>query len=142
MLKINRDNYEAFIMDYMEGNLSPSQEDEFLKFMDANPDIKEEMLEWEEVKINPPRDIYFQKKEILKKTNTIFPDESPFEEHCIAKLEGDLTKNEALLFDKYIKKEPERAQTFKLYSKTKLTPNYSIFFSEKEKSTQAKDRVH
>ncbi|MGM0497904.1 MAG: hypothetical protein ACQESJ_08305, partial [Bacteroidota bacterium] len=133
MWKINRHNYEAFIIDYMEGNLSSSRKEEFLQFMAANPDLKEEFESWEEVKINPTQNISFPEKNTLKKNNAIFPDESPFEELCIAKLEGDLTKNETILFDQYIKEEQEKAKTYKLYTQTKLTPDNSVTYPEKEK---------
>jgi len=133
MTKITRHNYEAYFIDYMEGTLSPSQKDKFIAFLESNPDLKEELQSWEEVKINPDKTIQFSEKNTLKKAHSIFPEEPPFEELCIAKAEGDLTENEASFFDQQIKEEPEKAKLYNLYNKIKLSPDESIIFTEKEK---------
>src|SRR6056297_2487994 len=114
MTKITRHNYEAYFIDYMEGTLSPSQKDKFIAFLESNPDLKEELQSWEEVKINPDKTIQFSEKNTLKKAHSIFPEEPPFEELCIAKAEGDLTENEASFFDQQIKEEPEKTKLYNL----------------------------
>jgi len=43
MEKINRHNYEAFFLDFAEGNLSPDQIRELEAFLDANPDLRDEL---------------------------------------------------------------------------------------------------
>jgi len=141
MAIITRHNYEAFFIDYIEGNLNFSRKKEFYSFLESNPDIKEELQSWEEVKINPEKNIEFPEKNTLKKTHSVFPKESPFEELCIAKTEGDLTIKEASLFDQYIKEEPEKAKLYNLYKKTKLTPDKSIVFPEKEKLKVQKSKL-
>ena len=140
MAKITRHNYEAFFIDYLEGNLTSSKKNELMSFLDSNPDIKEELQSWEEVKIIPDTNIQFAEKNTLKKDHSPFPEESPFEELCIAKAEGDLTKSEAALFDQYIKDEPEKAKIYNHYTKTKLTPDESIVFPEKEKLKAQKEK--
>lgn len=141
MAKINRHNYESFFIDYIEGNLSVSKRNEFLAFLESNPDIKEELQAWEEVKINPDTNVFFPEKHALKKSKSILSEESPFEELCIAKMEGDLTDNESSLFDQYIREEPEKAKIYNLYSKTKLAPDKSIIFPEKEKLKASNNKL-
>ena len=47
-MKITRDNYESFFIDYIEGNLHESMIDQFLDFLNQNPDLKEELHLFEE----------------------------------------------------------------------------------------------
>ena len=42
-MKINRNNYEAFFIDYLEGNLDEKMVDDFIEFLQQNPDLKEEL---------------------------------------------------------------------------------------------------
>ncbi|MBC8005772.1 MAG: hypothetical protein H7X84_09885, partial [Verrucomicrobia bacterium] len=47
--KITRDNYEAFFLDYLEGNLEETLIDQFLDFLEKNPDLKEELHLFENI---------------------------------------------------------------------------------------------
>ena len=42
-MKINRNNYEVFFMDYLDGNLDESVVNDFIEFLQKNPDLKEEL---------------------------------------------------------------------------------------------------
>ena len=50
-MKITRDNYESFFIDYIEGNLPENMIDQFLDFLNQNPDLKEELHLFEEVNL-------------------------------------------------------------------------------------------
>jgi len=39
-MRITQDNYEQYFLDHAEGNLSPEMERELADFLDANPDLK------------------------------------------------------------------------------------------------------
>ena len=52
MKKINTHNYEAYFLDYTEGNLNESQIRELKKFLNVNPKLKEELHDFQ-----PPLDI-------------------------------------------------------------------------------------
>ena len=41
-VKINRENYALFAVDYIDGSLNSVQAAAFLSFLDENPDLKEE----------------------------------------------------------------------------------------------------
>jgi hypothetical protein len=131
MTNINRQNYEAFFLDYLEGNLSPSQKEELIDFIEKNPDLKKELNEWEDIQLTPSEEIKFSGKQDLKKKQSIFPDESPFEEQCIAKIEGDLGKHEERLFNHEIKTDINKHKTYSLYKQTKLLPDHSITYPHK-----------
>ena len=50
-MKYNKENYEAFALDFIENNLSPDDRAEFEVFLLLNPDIQESISEFELVEI-------------------------------------------------------------------------------------------
>jgi len=66
-MKINRENYEVYFLDYLEGKLPPDLVDELLIFMDKNPDLKDEFEGLDTVALAPDEDIVFENKDSLKK---------------------------------------------------------------------------
>ncbi|MGB6036860.1 MAG: hypothetical protein WBG42_11380 [Cryomorphaceae bacterium] len=53
MEKITRHNYEAFFLDYIEGNLSEDLNTELQAFLSQNPDLASELEEFENVSLEP-----------------------------------------------------------------------------------------
>ena len=43
MSLITKNNYEAFLLDYVEGNLSPEHTAELMLFFENNPELKEDL---------------------------------------------------------------------------------------------------
>lgn len=127
-MKINRNNYESFFIDYLEGNLDEKLVDDFIEFITQNPDLKEELALFEPVAIDA-LNIEFGKKELLYKER--FDLESEFAEAAIANLEGDLTVNERIEFENYITKHPERKPEVALFEKTRLIADQTIVFQKK-----------
>lgn len=129
-MKINRENYEAYFIDYLEGNLDELLVNDFIAFLQNNPDLKEELSLFEAVTVNP-ENISFSKKEKLYKDK--FDSEKEFNQAAIASLEADISNAEKTKFHNYLAKHPEKKHDFILFGKTKLKPDESIIFSNKRK---------
>lgn len=127
-MKIDRNNYESFFVDYLEGNLDEKLVDDFIEFITQNPDLKEELALFEPVAIDA-LNIEFGKKELLYKER--FDLENEFNEAAIAALEGDLTENDKIEFENYITKHPERKPEVALFEKTRLIADQSVVFQKK-----------
>jgi hypothetical protein len=56
MERITRHNYEAFFLDFIEGNLSEAQENGLKQFLKENPDLANELEDFESVSIKPSSD--------------------------------------------------------------------------------------
>jgi anti-sigma factor RsiW len=65
-MKINRHNYEEYLIDFMDGNLSANEVEAVMSFLESNPDIK---AEYEELNGDQliAEEIIFDKKNLLKK---------------------------------------------------------------------------
>lgn len=127
---ITRDNYEAYFVDYLEGNLPETEIDQFLDFLNQNPDLKEELHLFEEV-VLPEETLVFGGKEKLHKKAA--DENQRFENKAIAHMEGDLSDSERESFESYIATQPKRQKEYELFAKTKLVPDLSIQFPAKSK---------
>lgn len=129
-MKINRNNYEVYFIDYLEGKLDEKLVDDFLEFLQQNPDLKQELALFESVSV-APEEITFDKKELLFKEK--YDSEIEFNQAAISILEGDSTSSEKADFEKYLLTHPQKDKEILLFSKTKLIPDTSITFSKKNK---------
>ena len=129
---INRNNYEIYFLDYLEGNLNPELKQEMELFLLANPDLKEELDGLEDA-VLPDDKIVFQAKQSLKNL-TLLKRPERFEsddEFLIAKIEGDLSSDEEMVFNSYIKGNQLLEKEYSLYLLTRLQVDESIVFENK-----------
>ncbi len=133
MNSINRNNYELYFIDFIDGALAPDIKLELDEFLLKNPDLKLELdlMMDSDVALLPDVNLTMDKAG-LKKTESIGSDNAEvFNQQCIARLEGDLTLLEQSDFDKYIKVNNDKASTYALFAKTKLVPDANILFANK-----------
>src|ERR1035437_8682868 len=129
-MKITRDNYESFFLDYLEGKLKISQIDEFLDFLEQNRDLKDELHQFENVHL-PEEQIFFTDKGKLYKSVS---DQTVIHENkLIAYLEGDLEKEERIGFEAYLANHQELQKEYNLFVKTRLIPDSEIRIPDKHK---------
>jgi len=129
-MMINRDNYEIYFIDYLEGNLEESLVNDFIEFLQNNPDLKEELSHFDAVSIEPD-EISFNKKNKLYKEK--LDSEKEFNKAAIANLEGDISASDKTELNAYLTKHPEKKREVVLFSKTKLQPDESIQFKNRNK---------
>ena len=129
-MEINKNNYEAYFLDYLEGNLNENIVNDFIEFLQQNPDLKEELSFLEIVAIEP-ENISFNKKENLFKQK--LDSEKEFDKAAIASLEGDISASDKSEFENYIAEHPGKNKDVALFGKTKLQPDKTIVFSKKKK---------
>lgn len=143
-MKINRNNYEAWFLDYAEGTLSPEQVADLLLFLEENPDLKNELDAFEIISLEEEKPV-FEAKSLLKK-NSAFNNEE-FENQCIAYSEGLLSEHEKSELEQTIGSDKEKARTFRLYQLVKTGHNDEInnerallYQNKSLFSTDARDR--
>ncbi len=70
-MKITRENYEAFLLDRLEGNLDPLNEQLLVAFLEKNPDLNEHLEKTDLLYLSPDLNIIYPDKSSLKK-RTLF----------------------------------------------------------------------
>lgn len=129
-MKITRDNYESFFLDFLEGNLQENLIDQFLDFLEQNPDLKEELHLFENVSLPEEQIVYSEKEQLYK---SIMNEKGISETKLIAYLEGDLENKDRKSFETYLSVHPELQKEYNLFSKTRLVPDAGIMFPDKKK---------
>jgi len=129
-MKIDRTNYEAYFLDFLEGNLDEAYIDQFLDFLEKNPDLKEELHLFEQVELPAEKIEYSGKEDLYKsKSKQISFQENSF----VAHLENDSTPAERQSFETWLAANPDMQKEYKLYTQTKLIPESGIIFPDKRK---------
>ncbi len=132
-MKINRENYEEWMIDFIEGNLSPGDEEEVRDFLDHNPDLKEEVEEFEDTVLVPEGALSFNEKVFLKKGATGIEGMNRNEYLLINKTENILTITEKKEYDTLLKTDSDALKEQTLFDKTVLKPDTGIVYPYKNK---------
>jgi len=125
---INRNNYEAFFLDFHEGNLSDEGRREVLAFVKANPDLKEEFESFEMIFVES-QSLKYPGKENLKKNPGISIHN--YKTLLVAYMEGDLNRNKIAEVEKFLSENPAYGSELEILRKTKILPDYTIRFAGK-----------
>ncbi|MBL7888526.1 MAG: hypothetical protein JNL24_03175 [Bacteroidia bacterium] len=127
-MNINKHNYEAFFLDYHEGNLAPQEVAELLLFLEQHPELKEEFESFENFSLTDDEmNISFKGKSELKKEVT--PEN--IDEFLVKKIEGELLPIENDILEQYIKQHPHFQKDLELYKRAKVSPDHSVLFDKK-----------
>jgi len=127
-MKISKDNYEAFFLDYHEGNLSDAMRREVLAFVASNPELREEFESFEIISLGDKTDMKFPGKEKLKKDTV---NEYNYKTWLVAYVEGDLDGREKREVENFIEANSLYKREFEILKQAKITPDYSIRFAGK-----------
>jgi hypothetical protein len=134
-MKINRDNYEAYFLDYHEGQLSPEMEKEVLMFVEMNPDLLGIFEGFQAIALVADTDVVFENKSLLKK-NQVFAtsqiNDSNYEEFLIGETEGLLDTNQLSALDEFISINPQFENDRRLFGLAHLTTDNDVVFEAKE----------
>lgn len=133
-MKINQDNYEQYFLDHAEGSLSPEMERELEDFLQANPDLRSILDEYDATPLPSPEIHNQELKKRLKRdvipTQHINGDNA--EEWMISQLEGLLNNKEEAELAEFITINPAYAYDKEKYRQTRLSADLSVTYSQKE----------
>lgn len=126
-MKITRDNYEIYFIDYLDGSLSPDAVRELKAFLLVNRDLEELLEDTEECRL-PLSTEQFSQKESLKKTAC---HECP-DYYAIAAAENELTPVDKAVLGKRLF-SPVFLSLTRTYKSLKLIPDMNIRFEQKRR---------
>ena len=133
-MSINKNNYEVYFIDYLDGKLNSDQVNELLAFVSLHPDKKEELESLKKMTIPLDSNMFAEKSALKKSINDVHEiNESNFDEFCIARLEGDLSISKLNEYQHYLQNHSEKQRLERLYQLTFLKPDQEIRFPYKSK---------
>ena len=128
-MDINRHNYEAFLLDLLEGRLSAEEERQLNEFLKNHPELGADMpdltlccLEKDKVSF-PGRD---QLRKDISLVGTSLS-EANFDLFSIARLEGDLSRSQEEEHQSMVDREPVKMEQWSAWQKTRLVPGQIQF---------------
>lgn len=133
-MKITRENYEIWFVDWLDSRLSGEEIEELNFFLDNNPDLRDEFTDMSAIKLKPAARSFAGKDRLVRNIAGI-PGKQ-FEILCAARLENDLDSQQLDELNELISSDPEKAVTLQIYSKMKLSPP-EIFYKKKERLLRA-----
>jgi len=138
MSLITKNNYEAYLLDYVEENLSPELIVELMLFFENNPELKED-LEAFEIHELIPSSIKLSDKNQLKKEIYLIS-VANYEEFIIKEIEGLNTVEESSQLHLFLASNPILQKEIIAYRHTKLI-GAEIIFEDKKALLQKERKV-
>lgn len=126
MNRINRDNYEAFLLDMVEGTINAADREELVLFLAQNPDLDVD-LDGLEFATLDEEGISFPDKENLKKTGL-----SRFDELAVKQIEEGLTPAEQKELNAIVASDKTYTTHLNAFAQTVLVADRSVVFKNKE----------
>lgn len=131
MEKINKHNYEAYFLDYIEGNLTADQQDDLFIFLAENPELKAEFEgDFGDVVLAPEKNT-FDKKASLKVVDDSLLTLNNVDVWMIESVEGNLISTKENELQEFVKKH-KLEKTFATYHATILQPNREEIYADKK----------
>lgn len=138
-MEINSNNYEEFVIDFIDGKLNKIDEANLFAFLSQNPTLKEEFdLLTQTSNSIPIETITFDSSSLIKPTKVNVED---YSEKLIALIENDSTKTEKEILLNEINLYPELKKEYELFQKTKLVAETNIVYEDKENLIQKPARI-
>ena len=130
MMKITIDNYEEWMVDYLDGTLSDANQKNFELFLNQHPEIQKEIEGLNDMVLEPLNILFTDKTSLLK--NEASEIDIPYEEYIAIKdIETGLDETEEQWKEDFINASEENNKLFIAYQNTKLKSNNTINFPHK-----------
>ena len=125
MSLITKNNYEAFLLDYVEENLSPEHTAELMLFFENNPELKEDLDGFEMLSLNPSNESLADKKALKIDEDKVTA--LTFDDFAIAEIEGLNSDKQSEELAVFLKQNPSKQKDFETYQQTKLAAPVVVF---------------
>jgi hypothetical protein len=130
MTNINKHNYEAYLLDFMEGRLSKSDAEALESFLRKNPRIDADIFDASALNLNPDKGVTFNKKLDLQRDESI-PEISKRDSLLIGMAEGDLNAADKQKAEKLLSEDESALADYALYKKARLQADDSVRYEGK-----------
>jgi len=123
-MDINRNNYEAFLLDLLEGRLSAGEERELKVFLKDHPEFVVDLPDLDLFRLEKQR-VLFAERDQLKKEFPVegtLVSEANFDMYSIARMEGDLSPSQEQDYLDLLEKDESKRKEWQDWQKTVLVP--------------------
>jgi anti-sigma factor RsiW len=144
-MNINRHNYEEYFILYMDNELSSEDRRLVEAFVQSNPDLKDELEMLLQYKLEPDTTITFSGKEKLlmmpqiKEQGAITT--ANYEEWLVLYIDNELNTAQKIQVENFIALNPLVKKELDTLAQTKLQPDETVVFANKEVLYRKEEKV-
>ena len=139
MEKIDKNNYEAYFLDYAEGNLTEPQLLLLNEFLKKHPALKSELEEFEIILLEEKNtSSNFSKEQLFREESTGL---TTADYLMISEVEGTINKTEKLALASLVEKDKSLLHDLSVYHTTKLPVNKKVIYPAKEELFQKETKI-
>ncbi len=134
-MKINKENYGCFIVDYYDGHLSTEEEQMLLLFLDQNPVLKNEFESFKGSPVLPKDSLEFSGKQALKRPKIVAfggITEGNYTEYFVLSQDDELAVEEQQTVETFLQRNLHLQEEYRQFGLAKVAPDESIVFDRKE----------
>lgn len=126
--RIDHTNYEAWLLDRLEGNLTADQELALDGFLLQHPELATAMDELPKVEEGEVQLTKLDKESLKRRLPPAgLVSKATLDDHLIARLEGDLDQAQLDALHIYLQDHPEHMRSERLFALTKLVPEALLY---------------
>lgn len=134
-MKIDRSNYEEFVISYLDGTLNTIDTAELLIFLEQNPDLKQEADDLTNYSLKSDEQTVYDFKETLihpADIDAVYLNHKNCNHYFIAAIENDLSPAGLKAVDAFLKQNPGLKKEFDLYALVKLNADKNVVFPDQQ----------
>ena len=133
MNNITINNYEAFFLDFLEGNLNSEQLSELSLFLALHPELKPELKDYSDLQLQPESKSFKNKTQLKKFTlEETTVNNSNFDDFCIGYQEHILSDEKLQELIEFCQNKPRLKKDFDDYQKIVLKPDLRVNYKHKK----------
>ncbi|HLN56453.1 MAG TPA: hypothetical protein VK207_10695, partial [Bacteroidales bacterium] len=129
-MKITRENYEIWFVDWLDNNLSGEEIEELNFFLENNPDLRDEFSDLSAIRLKPDLKPFPARDQVKRSPADISGKQ--FEFMCAASVENDLNDRQQAELNEMIVADPEKAKTLRIFRKLKLS-SPELYYGNRKK---------
>lgn len=133
-MNITRQNYEEWLLLYVDNELSLAERIIVDDFLASNPDLQQELEMLQQSTFQPEEDIVFFNKAVLLKGSAQSPllTEHNCEQYFVLYADDELSNEQKAVVENFVYHHPQFQANFELIQQAKLTPEQSLVFPDKK----------
>ncbi len=128
MTDINRHNYETFFLLYTDNELSVEEKNAVDDFVEANPDLQEELVMLQQSILKPDLIVFTDKLSLHKEELIV----SELQQKLLLHLDNELAAGERNELVEIIKADTDIEKEWMILQQTKLSPAEIVVFEDKQ----------